>query len=352
MNALVINCSPVRNGATAEIVRIISEKLNGSFAAKAVCIADYSFGFCKGCRSCHNTAECVQHDDFGSIISEFDHADIIVCVAPSYWADVPAQFKAFIDRCTPWCNTHEPHASLKSGKMGYAVALRTGPDMKECEKIIGTVEHFYGHTEIACCGSLGLCSVEYKENVEAHRDEILSFCENIIKDQGDTMLYLKPANTDDIEKEFLFVRDIPEDENGYINEYHSISRDEFDNALNVIIANSRGEMLPEGYVPMTSYFLWDNDTIVGKLDLRHYLCESLVNGAGHIGYYIAPQYRGKGYGTRGLGLIADIARKVVPEDEIYLRVNKDNPASLKAMLKNGGYIHHEDEHSYFVRIKK
>ena len=62
------------------------------------------------------------------------------------------------------------------------------------------------------------------------------------------MLYLKPANTDDIEKEYLFVRDIPEDENGYINEYHGISRSSFDSALNVIIANSRGELLPEGLV--------------------------------------------------------------------------------------------------------
>ena len=166
------------------------------------------------------------------------------------------------------------------------------------------------------------------------------------------MLYLKPANTDDFEKEFLFVRDIPVDENGYINEYHGVNRHGFKIALDIIIANSQGEMLPEGYVPMTSYFLWNDDTIVGKLDLRHYLCESLENGAGHIGYYIAPEYRGKGFGTEGLGLIVDIARKVVPEDEIYLRVHKDNPASLRAMMKNGGYIHHEDDESYFVRIKK
>ena len=166
------------------------------------------------------------------------------------------------------------------------------------------------------------------------------------------MLCLKPANTDDIEKEYLFVRDIPDDENGYINEYHGISRDNFDDALNTIIANSRGELLPEGYVPCTSYFLWVDDSIVGKLDLRHYLCESLINGAGHIGYYIAPCYRGNGFGTKGLGLIADIARNVVPEDEIYLRVHRNNPASLKVMLKNGGYIHHEDDQSYFVRIKK
>ena len=175
MKALVINCSPVRNGATAEIVNIIYRELSEKFQTKAVCISDYSFGFCRGCRSCHTTAECVQKDGFDDIIAEFENADIIVCVAPSYWADVPAQFKAFIDRCTPWCNTHEPHASLRSGKKGYSVALRTGPNMKECDKIISTIEHFYGHMEISCCGHLGLCSVEYKENVKAHMAEILAF---------------------------------------------------------------------------------------------------------------------------------------------------------------------------------
>ena len=124
MNALIMNCSPVRNGATAEIVNII-------------------------------------------------------CVAPSYWADIPGQFKAFIDRCTPWCNTHEPHATISSGKKGYSIALRTGPSMKECNRIIESIEHFYGHLEITCCDSLSLCSVEYKEAVEARKNEITEFCNQI-----------------------------------------------------------------------------------------------------------------------------------------------------------------------------
>ena len=179
MNALVINCSPVRNGATAEIVRIIAQELSERYDVKSICIDDYDFGFCKGCRSCHNTARCVQHDDFDLAAEELERADIIVSVAPSYWADVPGQFKAFIDRFTPWCNTHEPHASLSKGKRGYAVALRTGPSMPECQRIIGTIEHFYGHLEIECCGSLGLCSVEYKEAVEPRKDEIIAFCEKI-----------------------------------------------------------------------------------------------------------------------------------------------------------------------------
>ena len=47
-----------------------------------------------------------------------------------------------------------------------------------------------------------------------------------------------------------------------------------------------------------------------------------------------------------------IARERVPEEEIYLRVMKSNPASLNVMLKNGAYIHHEDETHFLTRIKK
>ena len=180
MTALVMNCSPVKNGATAEIVRIVSEQLSERMTVKSVCIGDYRFSFCRGCRSCHRTAKCVLDDDIPEIMNEMDRADIIVCVSPSYWADVPGQFKAFIDRCTPWCNTHDPHAVIAPGKRGYSIALRTGPGMKECERIIQSLEHYYGHLEIVPSGHLGLCSVENREDVLPRKQEILDFCSRIL----------------------------------------------------------------------------------------------------------------------------------------------------------------------------
>lgn len=179
MRALVLNCSPVKTGATAEIVKIVSGELSNRYDVKAVCIDDYEFSFCKGCRSCHTTAECVQQDDVDELMHEFEQADVIFSVSPSYWADVPGQFKAFIDRCTPWCNTHEPHKTLPEGKKGYAIALRTGPNIAECNRIIGTIEHFYGHLEIDCSGGLGLTSIENKEDVKPRKQEILNFCKDI-----------------------------------------------------------------------------------------------------------------------------------------------------------------------------
>lgn len=183
MNALIINCSPVRTGATAEIATVISSCLNTQYDVKIISIDDYKFGFCKGCRSCHNTAKCImQDDDIENIMAEFEWADRIISVSPSYWADIPGQFKVFIDRCTPWCNTHTPHATISQGKKGYSIALRTGPSMRECNRIIESIEHFYGHLEIASSGSLGLCSVEYIWDVPNRVNEIEAFC-NIIKSE-------------------------------------------------------------------------------------------------------------------------------------------------------------------------
>ncbi len=166
------------------------------------------------------------------------------------------------------------------------------------------------------------------------------------------MIYIKEANYDDIEKEYLFVRDMPADENGFTNTWHGISRKDFTAALRTMIAHSKGENLPEGFVPETFLFLWDSDEIVGQFRIRHYLCESLREGAGHIGYFIGSQFRGKGYASEGLRLTIKKAADIIPEDEIFLRVNRDNTASLRVMLKNGGYIHHEDEDKFYVRIRK
>lgn len=102
----------------------------------------------------------------------------------------------------------------------------------------------------------------------------------------------------------------------------------------------------------TYYYLWDGDKLVGEYRIRHYLTEELKVGAGHIGYSIKKGYRGKGYGTKGLAMVLDIAREIVPEDEIYLRILKSNIPSFKAISNNGAYIADEDETHYLMRVKK
>lgn len=61
------------------------------------------------------------------------------------------------------------------------------------------------------------------------------------------MLYLKEIKYEDIEKEYLFVRGMPIDENGLTNEWHGISRKDFEEkAIVQMIAFAKGEGLPTG----------------------------------------------------------------------------------------------------------
>ena len=167
------------------------------------------------------------------------------------------------------------------------------------------------------------------------------------------MLYLKEANFEDIEKEYQYIRSLPEDENGFMNSDYNISRKDFEEiALPRYINHSKGIDLPDGWVPSTTFFLWNDDEIVGLFRIRHYLNDHLRNGAGHIGYGIGKQHRGKGYATEGLRLTLEKAWNIIKEDEVYISVHKDNPASLKVQIKNGAVIHHEDEKEYYTRIKR
>ncbi len=164
-------------------------------------------------------------------------------------------------------------------------------------------------------------------------------------------MYLKEANLKDAEKEWLFVAAMPENENGVTNKWHGVSRETFlSEALPEMINRAKGIDIPEGYVSDTTLFLWNDDEIVGQFRLRHYLPEALVPG--HIGYFIAKEHRGKGFATEGLRLTLAYGATIIPEDEFFLRVSKNNPASLRVMLKNGGRIVDENEEKYFVKTPK
>lgn len=166
------------------------------------------------------------------------------------------------------------------------------------------------------------------------------------------MLYLKEANIEDVEEEYAFITGLPADENGFTNNDWGIEKAEFLNTvLPRMINHSKGIDLPDGFVPGTEFFLWEDDTIVGLFRIRHYLNEFLRNDAGHIGYGIKKEHRGRGLATKGLALAIEKAKEIVREDEIYMSVNCDNLASLEVQEKNGAYIHHSDDAKHYTRIK-
>lgn len=167
------------------------------------------------------------------------------------------------------------------------------------------------------------------------------------------MLELRKLNDTDAAAQWEYVAALPADENGFTNPYEGISFEDYRNrVLPEQMMHENPVNMPDWFVPCSYYYLWEKDTLLGEFRIRHYLTEALRTGAGHIGYSIKKEHRGKGYGTKGLALTLEVARKIVPEDEIYLRVLKSNIASRKVICKNGGYIAGEDDTHYLLRIKK
>ena len=167
------------------------------------------------------------------------------------------------------------------------------------------------------------------------------------------MLELRKLNEADVVEQWKFIASLPAEENGFTNPYTGVSFEEYmTSVLPEMMMHEHPVNMPDWFVPATYYYLWDDGMLVGEFRIRHYLTDALKNGGGHIGYCIRKECRGRGYGTKGLAMTLDVARTIVPEDEIYLSVLKTNLPSYKVMCSNGAYIAGEDEAHYLMRIIK
>ena len=174
MKILLFNASPKNYGATQEILKIINSQLPPDISSELICLGDMNIAYCIGDKVCYDTCKCVLSDDMEMLIEKIDDADILVVAAPSYWADVPGQFKVFIDRCTVYSDTNPnpSHKTLKPGKKCYGIALRAGTRAAECEHIIETINHWCGHMKINMINSTYFCKIEDISDVTRLRDSI------------------------------------------------------------------------------------------------------------------------------------------------------------------------------------
>lgn len=98
----------------------------------------------------------------------------------------------------------------------------------------------------------------------------------------------------------------------------------------------------EGLVPDSVFFLLDEarDRLLGAVNIRHYLNDSLLKEGGHFGDGIRPSERRKGYATEMIRL-ALIECKKLGIDKVLMTCDKENIASAKSIIKNGGILENE-----------
>ena len=111
--------------------------------------------------------------------------------------------------------------------------------------------------------------------------------------------------------------------------------DDYDSWLAGVTANTSAETVDPNWVVTDTFFAADAaGKIVGIIDLRHTLNDFLKD-FGNSGYSVRPTERRKGYATRMLAMLLDIAKQS-GMTELHLSVEKTNEPSIKTIVKNGG----------------
>lgn len=128
----------------------------------------------------------------------------------------------------------------------------------------------------------------------------------------------------------------------YLKEWHNLNEQIVPTTLDKDISDFpayvkrlRDAETDESWVPNTTYWLTNDDELLGAVNIRHKLNESLLNVGGHIGYGVKPSARGKGLATKQLQLALD-KLKELEIDRVLITCDQKNRASRQVIVSNGG----------------
>ncbi|GAB6926279.1 GNAT family N-acetyltransferase [Paenibacillus sp. JCM 10914] len=122
-----------------------------------------------------------------------------------------------------------------------------------------------------------------------------------------------------------------------------ISKDpeDFEGMVRWLQDNENGKNLGDGRVADSTFWLVsEQNRVLGAVNIRHELTESLMNSGGHIGYGIRPSERRKGYATNLLQLSLEQAKRL-GIDKVLVVCDQINVASEKTIIHNGGISDHD-----------
>ena len=99
MKVIGVSGSPRKNGNTAHLVgAALREMEKYDVETVFIRLCEYAIGDCRGCEGCRESYHCVIRDDMQKLYPLLDEADALILGSPTYFYDVTALMKAFLDR--------------------------------------------------------------------------------------------------------------------------------------------------------------------------------------------------------------------------------------------------------------
>lgn len=129
MKALIITCSPNKDGLTAACGEAAEQGIkNGNGEPVLVRLNDLSLSKCQACNngwgSCRDKGVCQVLDDFQRLHKQIGEVDGLIVVSPVYWWDMSESAKALFDRLRR-CEAMKDNNRVK-GKPFLCVAAAGG----------------------------------------------------------------------------------------------------------------------------------------------------------------------------------------------------------------------------------
>jgi len=150
-------------------------------------------------------------------------------------------------------------------------------------------------------------------------------------------MYLKKPTVDEKQEVFNIVDEVLKLDGNFEGASDLKNITDYDEWLKKLERYENPETVPEHLVPGTTYLAMEGSRVVGVINIRWYLNDNLKKHGGHIGYFIRPSERGKGYGTKMFSLaLSEVKEKGL--NEVMITCRKDNIASARVMEKMVEYM--------------
>lgn len=160
---LAIQGSYRNEGITSTMLHYAcDEAKKAGYDVEYIRLRDKTISYCKGCRKCFETGECIiKNDDMASISNSIKEADVIILACPVYWANVPAIVKNLFDRMSG-TSMEETDTFPKPRLSGRRYILLTScntpmPFAALCGQTTGlkrAVKEYFKTSGISCIGTV------------------------------------------------------------------------------------------------------------------------------------------------------------------------------------------------------